>query len=266
MSYDDDKRELLKLKQGLIEESETIKEEPNAADKAHYEVKGFKNKVANFFYHYKIHVILISFFTALTVFLVYTTVTKERGDARVLLFSDDPEVAASFYYKSYDIERALEQYTPNYDNNGYVHVELFYMNMDAERDANYYMADQAKLYGELRSAVAYMFIANRQQLSDVLGNQSESKGFEDLSALYPDDPNIVDKYYYHIKGTAFADAAMYLESCPDDLYIAIRSKTFTGIKEYDGEMAENHDKAMEILDNIVKDNKVNPIVTEQSEK
>lgn len=264
MSYDDDKRELLKLKQGLIEESETIKEEPNSADKGKYEVKGVKNKVANFFYHYKIHVLLISFFAVLTVFLVYTTVTRERGDARVLLFSDDPDVTSTFYYKAHDIELALEQYTPNYDDNGYVHVELFYMNMNTEQDANYYMADQAKLYGEIQSGTAQMFIANKKQLKGILGDQTESEGFEDLSALYPDDPNIVDKYYYHIKGTAFAETAMYLESCPDDLYIVIRSKDFMGMKKYNEEMEKNHAKAMEIFDNIIKDNKINPIATQSS--
>ena len=255
MSYNDDKRELLKLKQGLIEESETIKEIPHE-ENINYEVKGAGKKIANFFYHYKIHVILITFFAAIAIFLIYTTVTRERGDIRVLVFAENPDTTATIFYKINDFETAFEQYTPNYDENGYTHVEIFSMNMNPEQDANYYMANQAKLFGELKSGTAQLYVADRSYLETIIGNQNESQAYVDLSALYPDDPNIVDNYYYKVKGSPFADALMYIEGCPDDLYMAIRSSDFQGVTPYNDEMAENHRRALEVFDNIVNDRKI----------
>ena len=94
MSYQDDKRELLKLKQGIIEESETITE----AEKPKYEVHGFK-RVENFFYHYKWHVVAGLFAAAVLTFLIHSLVTKEQGDMRVLLVTKNPEVADNVTFR-----------------------------------------------------------------------------------------------------------------------------------------------------------------------
>lgn len=258
-AYNDDKRELLKLKQGLINEEESsIKEEENGyGDKVNYEVVGVKNKVANFFYHYKWHVIIITFFVALAAFLVITTVLKEKGDIRVLGFSKDPDISSSLYYKSRDLELALEQFTPDFDNNGYTHVEFFYMNLNEEQDINYYYVNQSKLFSEVGTGVAQIYIADRELLLDIMGNQTEAESFVDLSRLYPDDPNVVDKYYYRVKGSSLADAAMYVESCPEDMFIAVRSESFSSYNQTDeAETAENHSRAIEVMDNIVKGIKV----------
>ena len=255
MSYNDDKRELLKLKQGLIEESETIKELPHE-ENINYEVKGAGKKIANFFYHYKIHIVLITFFVAVAAFLTYSVLSREKADIRVLVFGENPDTTASLFFKINDFETAFEQYTPNFDKNGYTHVEIFSMNMNPQQDSNYYMANQAKLFGELKSGIAQLYAADRSSLKSIIGEQKESQAFVDLSALYPDDPNVVDNYYYKIKGSSFADALMYMEGCPDDLYIAIRSSDFQGVNAYDDEMAENHRRALEVFDNIVKDRKM----------
>lgn len=257
MSYDDDKRELLKLKQGIITESEIIKEEGPAADKAHYEVKGFKNKAANFFYLYKWQCIVVMFFAVIISFLVYTTVSREKADIRVLVFAEDKEISTSLYFKTHDIELALERYTPDFDQNNKIHAETYYIDMSPQQDGTYQTINQTKLMAEVGMATAQLYIADKAQLSVILGDQEESKGFEDLSALYPDNPQITDKYYYKVKGSPFAETAMYMESCPEDLYIAVRSNDFSGYANVDGSISENHKKALELLDNIVNDNKVN---------
>lgn len=257
MSYNDDKRELLKLKQGIITESDIIKEEGASADKAHYEVKGFKKKIANFLYLYKWQLIVIVFFAVIAFFLIYTTVSKEKADIRVLIFSGDQEISSSLYFKSHDIELALERYTPDFDGNKNVHADAYYIDMYPGQDGTYHTINQTKLMSEVGMATAQLYIADREQLSVILGDQEESKGFEDLSALYPDDPQIVDKYYYKIKGSSFAETALYVEGCPDDLYIAVRSNEFSGYAKVEDSTLENHRRALEVLDNIVNDNKVN---------
>lgn len=265
MSYNEDKRELLKLKQGIITESDIIKEEGAAADKVHYEVKGFKNKLINFLYLYKWQMIVIIFFAVIISFLVYTTVSKEKADIRVLIFSGEQEISGVLYYKTHDIELALEQYTPDFDGNDSVHADTYYIDMYPGQDGTYHTISQTKLMSEVGMAAAQIYIADRAQLTTILGDQEESKGFEDLSALYPDNPQVVDKYYYKVKGSPFAETALYVEACPDDLYIAVRSNEFSGYAKVDDSILENHRKALEVLDNIVNDNKVS-IPDEMKEK
>ena len=89
-------------------------------------------------------------------------------------------------------------------------------------------------------------------LAEVIGDQTEGEAYVDLSELYPDEPNIVDKYYFKVKGSNLAEAAMYVEGCPEDMYIAIRSEGFRGYNQIsDDKLSENHSRALEVLDNII---------------
>lgn len=257
MSYTDDKRELLKLKQGIIKESELIPvDEEGVADKGHYEVKGFKNKLANFMYHYKWFLIFGVFFTAVISFLIITTVMREKGDVRILAFSADGQLASSLMYKNNDLSYAFTLYTEDFDENGYVHVEIYDMNLSQEQDYNYYYTNQTKLFSEVSLGQAQIFMADKDVLQSILGEQSPNEAFEDLSALYPDSTDIVDKYYYRVKGSKLAEAAMYVDSCPDDLYIVIRKAGFEGMNGYTEKMAEYHRRALIVFDNIINDNRV----------
>lgn len=249
MPYNDDRRELLKLKQGLIEKSETIEEVPRE-QRVNYEVKGFGKKLSNFFYYYKVPVLLIAFVVAIVVFLAFTLLSRKNADIRVLIFAASPDTNAAVFYKISDFETAFEQYTPDFDENGYTYTEIYYINMNPEQDINYYMASQSQLLSELNSGTAHLFVADRSQFEAIIGEQEGGESFVDLSNLYPDDPNVVDSYYYHVKDSAFADALMYtyMEVFPEDLYIAIRISE-TG-------MAENHRRALEVFDNIINDRKI----------
>ena len=260
MSYNDDKRELLKLKQGLIEKSDLIPEnEGGVADKAHYEVKGFKNKLSNFMYHYKWALVFGVFFTALIAFLVITTVMRDMGDIRILTFSGNSDTATALSFKKDDFSFVFAQYTEDFDNNKYVHVEVFDMNLSETQDYNYYYTNQTKLFSEVSLGEAQIYIADKDILQAVLGEQKPENAFEDLSALYPDDKQIVDKYYYKVKGSKFAEAAMYVETCPDDLYMVIRKEGFDGMNGYTDKMAEQHRRALIVFDNMIKDNKITEI-------
>lgn len=259
MSYNDDKRELLKLKQGLIEESDVIPvDEHGYGDKGKYEVKGAKNKLINFFYLYKIPIIVVLFIAFLLSFIIFSAASVEKEDLRVLMLASDPEVCQSFLYKAEDYEAALELYTPNFDGNKYIHVNNYNIDLSESADPNQIMVANTKLFSEIRMGVAQIFIGDMEQLTELLvvdENGERADAYEDLSLLYPDDPHVVDKYYYQIKGTPFAEAALY-NDCPDNIYMVLRKKDINGVATDDKNNIENHNKAVEVFDNIVKDNKV----------
>lgn len=251
MSYQDDKRELLKLKQGIIEESDTIKEEKIEYAKP----VGAKAKLLNFLYHYKLVIIVVVFLAGVFAFMMYDTLSKEKADLRIMLVATTDEINSTLYLKTNDIELAVEKYCPDFDNSGYVHVETYYVDLTEGGDPNYYFSNQAKLYGEISTGTAHIFMGNKDMFQGIIGDADPAEMFVNLGELYPDNENI-DGIYYKIKGTEFAKACKWIESCPDDLYICVRS-VFDGMTSNQEKMLENHEKSLEVLDNIINDSKQN---------
>ncbi|MCM1335540.1 MAG: hypothetical protein NC084_10695 [Bacteroides sp.] len=244
MAYQDDKRELLKLKQGLIEESETIREE----EKPVYELHGWK-RVANFFYHYKWHVVVIAFFVAVAGFFLYDMLKDDVGDLRVLVVAKDSDVAANVGYKTQDLELAFEQYCPDFDDNGYVHVDVYNIDLSENIQQDYMLGNVTKLTGEIGYGEAQMYLLDTPALESIT-TDGDLSGFVDLSALYPDDPQ-VDGVFYRLCGSGLATLAHYVEACPEDLFLVVRKVD---------ERTANHDRAekaqkraLEVMDHIVSD-------------
>lgn len=244
MSYQDDKRELLKLKQGLIEESETIKEE-----KAEKTKLSPMKKIENFFYHYKLCLIAGVFIALVVGFLAYDLLSRENADVRILYMSSDWELSQQLSAKQKKVELALEQYCPDYDNDGNVHCEIFYIDRSGNADAQYEMAFQAKLYGEYSSGVANMYITDKATIEEICGEEDVYSMFTDLSALYPLEENI-DGIYYKLKDTDFARLCGWDMSCPDDLYIVVRTVN-GGMTSNAEEKKINNAHALTLLDNII---------------
>lgn len=241
LSYQDDKRELLKLKQGVIEESETIHEE----EKPVYELHGMK-KVENFFYHYKWHVIVGIFFAAVLAFLVVTTLQKEQGDMRVLVVAKDGANATNLLYKVGDIENAFELYCRDYDDNGYIHVEVYNIDLSDNADPNYMLSAVTKVTSEIMYGEAQLYMVDKAACEAMTNGHYED--LYDLGALYPDCPYI-DGPFLHVKESSFARNANYLEGCPDDLYMVVRKVTDSTSNLERCEKAQK--KALEVIDNIV---------------
>lgn len=241
MSYQDDKRELLKLKQGLIEESKLIREEKPQYEKP----KGFK-RIVNFFYHYKWHVVVVVFFAVVIGFMVYDLVKKEDGDIRVLLVTKDKQISNEITYKVKDIELALEKYCPDFDDSGYVHVEVYNIDLCPNGQSEYELSQVSKVMSELMLGEAQMFIVDSAAFESITsGNEST---FVELSELYPDCEQ-VDGIYYKIKGSGLATMAKYEEACPEDLYIVLPSKINASSDTEKAKLAQ--ESCRDVMDNIV---------------
>lgn len=241
MSYQDDKRELLKLKQGIIEESETIAEE----EKPKYEVHGFK-RVENFFYHYKWHVIVGAFFAAVLIFLIHSLVTKEQGDIRVLLVTKNKEVADNVVYKIGDFEQGLEKFCPDFDDSGYIHAEVYNIDLCDNPDPQYMLAGVTKATSELMIGEAQMFIVDKEGLGAITDETYE--GLINIEEMFPDCP-YADGIYLSVKDSPLSTAAGYMEACPEDLYIVVRDMASVTQNREKAEIA--NEKALRVLRNII---------------
>ncbi len=241
MSYQDDKRELLKMKQGIIEESETIQEQ----EKPVYNLTG-KEKRENFFYYHKYHLIIGFFAVAVLAFLIITTVNRKSGDIRVLTITKDPMNAYELEHKAEELETAFEAYCPDYDNNGYVHAEVYTLDLIEHVDPQFDLANTTKLTGEIMYGEAQLFIVDQAAVDEL--TNGELATFVDLGALYP-DVEYINGPLLRIKDSSFAGRANFPEDCTDDLYIVVNNADPIGSNSFRSIPAM--EKSLEIVKNIV---------------
>ena len=150
-----EKAELLKLRQGLIDESDEIPED----EPPKFEKPTGAKAVENFFYHYKWRLIGIIVTVALLTFMTIQTVTREKKDLYVLAISTTG--SSGIYAKTHDIEVALERYCPDFDGNGKVHVGVNFIDLSTEGGYSEYTdAQNEKFSAELFSGDSQLYLTD----------------------------------------------------------------------------------------------------------
>jgi hypothetical protein len=223
MSHIDDKRELLKLKQGLVTEDESVLE---VDEKPHIIKPTGKAAWSNFVYHHSLQLKFGVFFLIIAAIFVYFALTDEKADITILLIADTPEVSVFFALRAEELELEIELFTPDFDGNGKVHVQCLFIDLvthvgEIARNPEAVQGNRIKLFGEVRAENALIYIGNREALENI-----------PLGAEMP----VEDFYlaFYNVK-----DTSLELDS-PEDLYIAVRRS---------GKESELS-KALTVLENI----------------
>lgn len=250
MSTNHDKRELLKLKQGLIEDSEVIKRE----EREEVVLRG-KKKAENFWYHNKVTVILGVFFIGLAVYFIVDMAAQKRPDISFMFLAMTAE--SSYIDGNYNEELgwAMARYTQDFDGNGYVYTQIMPINIFSNQaNHNALMANQTKLISEIQIGTVRLVIGDRAAFSHVMGGDDRelSEVFVNLSELYPGNENIVEDVLFRLMDSGFvreAGIGDYYWEYTDDLYIALIG---VGINRGAAQIA--HERSLEILGNIIQDN------------
>lgn len=266
-----EKAELLKLRQGLIEESDEI---PEDAPPKYEKPKGWK-AVENFFYHYKWMLFGTIFAVALASFLIVQTVTKQKNDLYVLVIANS--ASDGFYVKTADIEVALERYCPDFDGNGYVHVGVNYIDLaNGNGMSEYSDAQRDKFSAELFTGDSQLFLTDRQIINlinsytDSSDNVSietaeesataevplHSEFFRDLTGEYS-DAVLYQGVGVQANSTGFTDQVKW-KGCPDTIGFYLRNEFQTDMTGNSSRAQEQRRRAEIVLDNIINDNVVNP--------
>lgn len=259
-SYNDEKRELLKMKQGLIEESEIIETE---ADKVVMEKPTGMAAVENFIYHNKWFLIVGAFFAFVLIFLIHQTLTRENSDMTVVLVTSDSQKAPNLFHKVKDVELALEKYCPDYNKDGNVHVDVYMIDLTKSNpDPQYVNSNATKFFGEMQRGVAQLFICDTGILSsDDQGNEvSFDSMFKDLGKVTGAD-RYLGKTFISLKDTEFVKDAKWENSCPEVLGFAIRNMT-SDLLGYSEDALLRNEQAGEVLNNILTGKVINEVTKE----
>ena len=265
-----EKAELLKLKQGIIEESEEFPEE---GEPVYEKPTGWK-AVENFFYHYKWRVVGIAFALALVTMFTVQFATRKQNDLYVLAISTTN--SSGIYAKTKDIETALERYCPDFDGNGYVHVGVNFINLSTENGmSEYYDANNMKFSSELMAGDSQLYLCDTgiiPLINRIASDGTEEAGtseaeteeephlliqfFSDMSGEYP-DAVLYDGCGLQLNTTDFTKEARW-KSCPDKVGLYLREEFSSNMTGNDDDAKEQRRRARIVYENIITNNVVNP--------
>lgn len=232
--------ELLKLRQGVITESEKLDLSPDE-EKEYTRWQKFKN----FLFHNKWWLGIASFFVLVASFLIYDTLTSTDPDIYVMLLVNDDEI----YAHQPQLCDYLETHTKDYNEDEEIYTNVFYIPISGESkdDVGMYETSMTKLSGEFQLGQTMLVIAD-EKIEDIVGPEER---FENLEEIFPNNPHIKD-YGYYLKGTGFAEKiGLSDDAISEEMYIGVRKVTHTLHSEE--ETKENHDRAMEMLKSIINE-------------
>lgn len=235
---EEERLELLRLKTGVIEESETIREEPEEEIRL-----TFPQKIGNFLYHNKWWLGIGCVIAFIGGFLVYDHITTPSPDMIVLLIGENTALGEEDGLKEY-----LSQFTNDNNKNGKKLTSVYYIPYTGVERDDFINSVPQQLSTELQNSDAVVIISN-SKLADVITLETN---LVDLSELYPGNEH-VDKYKFMLSGTDFTEKVGVPEaSVPDDWFIAIR-KPQDLLYSKKKNMQETYDKDISAFDAIVND-------------
>lgn len=230
--------ELMRLKQGIIEESETIREEKEEKPKL-----SFWKKISNFFYHSKWWLWITVFIVGVFAYLFIDYITQVRPDMIVMVLTDDEEIQL----RTQELEEYFEQFTDDENGDGKIQVDIYPIPVTDDIGVNdYYTGDATKLSTQMMLSDCVMVLTDTKANAYINADDT----LEDLEAIYPDNENVRGNGYY-LRHTDFATKIGYPGNVDRDLSIGLR----TPIKTYDSleDMQETYDIAKKVLERIMAD-------------
>lgn len=247
--------ELLKMKQGLIEESEMIPETGYAPPPE----QGAWGKFSSFMYRNKVFVVIGAFLAAIAIFLVVQLLTREKDDIRVMLVSFKSGSDMELYAQK--LESALEMYCPDFDGNGKVHVTVNYIDRTGLNKSSQYDDIQTRKFNvEFELGEAQLIITDEQIIDWASYGGEDGPATMHENFLEQTDAFPEDELYYgcgiRANKTPLAKAAGW-SNCPDNIILLIRDDP-----SGKGSNAENRERVQIVLQNILDDNIINPAIEE----
>lgn len=242
--------ELLKMKQGLIEESELIPD----TGYAEISVPRGGKKLTNFIYRNKPFIIIAAVIVLVIAVGVYQFLTREKVDLYVLAVSktEDSEII----WRARDLELALEMYCPDFDGNGKVNVEVDYLNLKFDEVNNQTQGTEIqKFRSHLEIGRAQLFISEDVFADYVYETQYSNDFFVRRPNDCPEDM-LSNDVGVRMNLTDFAKDAHW-EDCPDNVVFMVRNELNNGQGSVKAN-AENRERALIVLQNILDNNIINP--------
>ena len=220
--------ELMKLKSGVIDESESsIKEEHDQIRELH----GFE----------KVWIIFAIFIIAVAAFIFIDAARREKADLTVLMIANN-----GLETRQEELEEFFEKYTDDLDGNGYVHVEVIMIPLNSHSDDYQQQnVNSTKFLAQLQGGESILVITDSNTDEEFKSIMTPELPKEFPNNKYVDDMGMSWNMEIMAKELNF-------ENMPNDIHLSMRApvKTLGDSKET---MQENYDKAFKVFKRIVDD-------------
>ncbi len=237
-----EKKEVLKVRQGVTEESELL---AGNNEKVNYT---FGQKVKNFFYHNMWWLGIATFIVLIAAFLTYDTLTTIRSDVRVMLLTDDEDLQTNAellheYFNGHviDYNEDDRQYTD------IVAIPISHNMEDNYQSAVGYENSLTNLSTQFQLCECMMILAD-SAVDELIEPETT---LENLEKIFPDCPYVEGRKLM-LKNTNFAElVGINNEDIPDDLYLAVRTPIELLSTKETGET--NYKNAMATIKSVIKE-------------
>jgi len=226
--------ELLKLRAGVLNEEETsIKPDETIVEKP----TGVK-AIENFWYHYKVAVILIAVFASIGLYLLFGTINTDSADISIMVLTDN-----GFSERVDKLETLLENYATDVNNDGKIVVDVVHIPIENLTDnPSTAVIMQTKFIGEMQIGTTMLVISN--DATDILLLPKDT--IQSIKSDFPDNPSVTD-LGFKFEGEKL-EKALDWEDMPKGMYLGIR-KSINSV--------DNNDKqyiiSKKLLDKLIID-------------
>ena len=238
----EEKVELMRLKQGVISESERLN--PEQAPQKKYTLG---ERFGNWLYHSKWWLGIAAFIVFIVGFLIYDYVTREDPDLRILVISANDEI----YLHTPELTGWAAQYCPDYNGNKKQEVGLVYVPVAAgemETASTDQASSNTMLMVQFETASCMIVIADDDSEQYLTPDGKGEEIFTDLSELYP-DCTLIDGYKLMLSDTNFAKLCGLTQPLNKGTYLALR-KPYENMESLEKNQTA-YDHAKELLDMLM---------------
>ncbi len=237
-TLNEEKIDLIRLKQGVIEESDKVF--PQKEPEKKYTVA---EKIGNWLYHSKWWLGIACFCVFIIGFLVYDHLTKVDPDLNLLLVSHNYEI----YINTEALSDMLEKDCPDYNGDEKVLASVIYVpaSKSTMEGGGYTASYNTNLLVQMQSDMCMLMICDEG--SDEYLTPDDL--FVNLEELYP-DYDFIDGYRVQLDQTSFSQWLNLKEDLNPGTYLALRlpSANMSG----DEAMQTAYDKAIPVLESLLE--------------
>lgn len=249
---DNEKIELVKLKSGVIDESDIIKEEAPKVIKL-----SKKEWIKNFWWHNKIIIILVVFAIAVVSYITYDSLSRVKPDIKVMM-----TVNNGLVNRTEEVADYFERFCPDINGDGEVNVQILSAPLTEDTDDYVQIQKYQEVYlANMQTGEIIFILTDDKTDADIYSDNESDNLLSDVSPDFADNEFVTNKGL-SLKGDYIEDVFKYHTNYPQDIYLGMRAPIKT-LKDSKDDMQKNYDKAYEIFKSMAEDIKKN---TKQADK
>lgn len=244
----DEKIDLIRLKQGVITNSDKVFRE-QAPEKKYT----LSEKIGNWLYHSKWWLGIAVFCVAVGGFLLYDHLTKVDADVNILMLTNDYMLYSKTPLLNEMAQKNLADY--NDDDKSVASVIFVPISKSTMENGNYSSSYNTQLLVQLQSDMCMLVIGD----AEADGYMDTENLYVDLESLYP-QYDFIEGDRVLLEKTTLSDWLALEEPLNEGAYLALRQPV--GNMSGEEEMQKAYDEAIPVLESLLEQLASEPPITE----